>query len=170
MAETPAICSLTIWNVVFRWWRAVAATTGSADIAQMVERDLAMVEAAGSIPAVRSIRMAAETAPRRWWQCLQPGSRHPYGMHRWTSGEVTGLSSRPGSVRIRHGVPLRGWHIGCAPAFQAGQTSSSLVPRSRHAVVAQSVERCVEGAGVAGSIPADGTIDILARSVNPRSR
>ncbi len=48
------------------------------------------------------------------------------------------FSRRPGWVRIPHGLPpSRGWHMGCAPAFQAGQTSSSLVPRSRPAAVAQ---------------------------------
>lgn len=58
---------------------------------------------------------------------------------RSTSGEVTALSRQPGWVRIPHGLPtfMRGWHMGCAPAFQAGQASSSLAPRPRFAAVAE---------------------------------
>ena len=68
-------------------------------------------------------------------------SRLRYGRWKWTVGLL--VRSPPfqgGQAGFESRTvyqPSRGWHMGCAPAFQAGQTSSSLVPRSRLAAVAQ---------------------------------
>lgn len=45
-----------------------------------------------------------------------------------------------GSIPIARSNSLRGWYIDCALAFQASETSLSLVPRSIFAPVAQLVE------------------------------
>ena len=50
------------------------------------------------------------------------------------------------------------WPIGWAPAFQADQASSSLAIRSKHAGLAQWVERLICNQDVVGSRPATGSI------------
>jgi hypothetical protein len=63
--------------------------------------------------------------------------------------------SHVGSSPTSRTRKMQSWHIGCVPAFQAGQRSSILLLCSNYVLVVQGIEQQPSKLWVAGSNPAE---------------